>query len=144
MSTEPEKELIEVLSGDQGIFKNTLRLSREQVAGEPWNLAEPEAAANQRQSEAAAIPARAAHVTHALMEAWTTCDGSGPLTAAEICEYENPVEAPTVKHTASALREAKALGLVDGVPGLWFATGRAWELRRELEARAFAEQGEGL
>lgn len=125
MSAEPEKELLEVLSDGQGIFKNTLRLSREQA-------------------EAAAIPARAAHVTHALMEAWTTCDGSGPLTAAEICEYENPVEAPTVKHTASALREAKALGLVDGVPGLWFATGRAWELRRELEARAFAEQGEGL
>lgn len=91
-------------------------------------------------ANAAALPHRPARATYALMEAWTARDGSGPLTAAEVCEYDEPGAAWTVRHTAAALRHARRVGLVSLIPGpdgsgLWLATERAWEIRRALEDR---------
>lgn len=83
------------------------------------------------------IPPRTAHAVHALMEAWTNAGGSGPLTTAEICEYDS--EALTARDTAAALSQARRLGLADGARGLWFATDRAWEMRRVLEDRFLSE-----
>lgn len=42
----------------------------------------------------AALPGRVAHVT--------ARDGSGPLTASEVCEYDDPGSAQTVRHTGAA------------------------------------------
>ncbi|MGH3121083.1 MAG: hypothetical protein ACRDND_08625 [Streptosporangiaceae bacterium] len=83
------------------------------------------------------IPDRAAHVTHALMEAWSAAGGSAPVTTAEVCEYDS--EALTPRHTAAALIQARRLGLANGGRGLWFATDRAWAIRRVLEDRFLAE-----
>lgn len=83
------------------------------------------------------IPRRVAHVTHALMEAWTAVGGSAPVTTAEVCEYDS--EALSARHTAAALCRARDHGLAGGTGGLWFATPRAWELRRILEERTLAE-----
>jgi hypothetical protein len=77
------------------------------------------------------LPTRVAEVTHALMEAWTTAGGSAPLTVAEICVYDS--NALNVEYTRRALRQARTCGLTDGAGGLWFATSRAWEMRRELD-----------
>lgn len=79
------------------------------------------------------LPERTAQVVHALMEAWTAAEGSVPVTAAEVMVYDS--EALTVQSTAAALTSARRLGLADGMDGLWFATNRAWEMRRELEDR---------
>jgi hypothetical protein len=73
---------------------------------------------------------RVARVTHALMEAWAQA-GGGPLTAAEVCEYDS--EALTPVQTGIALSRARERGLADGARGLWFATDQAWAMRRELE-----------
>jgi hypothetical protein len=90
---------------------------------------------------AVGLPRRVAHVTHALMARWTDKDGSGPLTTAEICEYDS--EALTAAHTAAALTRARQLGLASSAgPGLWFATDRAWEMRRALENRFLSETGQ--
>lgn len=93
---------------------------------------------------AAELPARTAHALHALMEAWAAMDGSGPLTAAEVCEYDDPEAALTARHTAAALTHARKRGLASCAPGpdhkwLWLATERGWALRRALEDRFLAE-----
>jgi hypothetical protein len=87
--------------------------------------------------EASEIPQRVAHVTHALMESWTNTGGCGPVTTAEVCEWDS--EALTARNTASALVHARRLGLAGGGHGLWYATHRAWELRRALEDRFLGE-----
>jgi hypothetical protein len=88
-------------------------------------------------AEAASLSRRVAHSVHALMEAWTQAAGSGPLTAAEVVIYDGG--ALTSQHTAAGLAEARKLGLTDGRNGLWFATDRAWTLRRALEDRYVKE-----
>lgn len=77
------------------------------------------------------LPIRVAQVTHALMEAWSERHGNAPVKAAEVCIYD--AWALTPRHTAAALAQARQHGLADGRGGLWFATDRAWEIRRALE-----------
>jgi hypothetical protein len=77
------------------------------------------------------LPLRTARVVYALMEAWTGSGGSAPVTSAEVCEYDS--EALTIRHTSAALAQARRLGLADGCDDLWFATDRAWEMRRTIE-----------
>lgn len=88
--------------------------------------------------DAASLPKRVAHVTHALMEAWTQANGSCPVTTTEVMEYD--AEALTLGSTSSALTRAMRYGLADRVGrGLWFATEQGWKLRRDLEDRFLAE-----
>ena len=95
------------------------------------------------------LPARTAHVVHALMFGTEPGGGGayGPFTTAEVCVWDAPWEALTPRHTAAALRHAQRLGLVAYVPGgYWIPTNRALEQRRvfgerflrdeELEGRA--------
>lgn len=101
--------------------------SGKPVQGGRWHVIAGEAAA-------ADLPPRAAHVMHALMARWSDADGSGPLTAAEVCEYD--IEALTVRHTAAALARARQFGLAElAGPGLWTATNRAWMMRAAIEER---------
>jgi hypothetical protein len=92
--------------------------------------------------EAAALPPRVAHVTHALMARWRDLGGNGPLTAAEVCEYDS--EALSARATGTALAHARRFRLASCVPGpdgngLWWATDRAWEMRGALEDRFLRE-----
>jgi hypothetical protein len=86
--------------------------------------------------QAEELSLRVAQVAHALMEASTNA-GGGPLTAAEVCEYDG--EALSVHATAAALTHARRLRLADRFDGLWFPTNKAWELRRALEDRVLGE-----
>jgi hypothetical protein len=88
------------------------------------------------------VPLRAAQAAHALMEAWSADDGSGrgPLTAAQVHEYDRT--ALTVQSTGAALAHARRLGLVDGPPGLWFATAMGWSMRRILEDLVLGSEDE--
>jgi hypothetical protein len=92
-------------------------------------------AARKRHGHASSLPKRVAEVTHALMEAWTQTGGSAPVTTHEVWEYDS--RSLTLGSTSSALTRALRLGLADRAAprGLWFATSRAWEIRRELENR---------
>jgi hypothetical protein len=91
-------------------------------------------AARKRHGEVSRLPRRIAEVTHALMEAWTQAGGSAPVTTHEVLEYDS--RSLSSASTSSALRGAMRLRLADRAGrGLWFATSRAWELRREMEAR---------
>ena len=90
--------------------------------------------------EAAALPLRTAQALHALMARWRDAGGSAPITAAQVCEYDET--ALTVRHTAAALAHARRLGLADGYDGLWFATSAAWDMRKALEDRVLAEHDE--
>ena len=57
------------------------------------------------------LPRRVARVTHALLARANDSDGV-PVTAMEVCEYDSPVDAPTVAHTRRALRSRPACWLV--------------------------------
>lgn len=83
------------------------------------------------------LPARTAHVTHALIAAGSPRAGgsTGPLTAAEVCIFDAPWEALTPRHTGAALREAARVGLAAHAGPYWFPTGYAHELATELEER---------
>lgn len=86
-----------------------------------------------------ALPVRVAEVAHALMEAWTQSGGSVPVTTHEVWEYDT--RSPCLGSTSSTLARAMRYGLADRAAprGLWIATNRAWEIRRELEDRVLGE-----
>jgi len=88
------------------------------------------------------LPARTAHVTAALLEAWSEPGGPGPgpLKASEIVIYD--WEALDSHQTGAALAAARRCGLVDGIRGLWFATPKAHELKAALEDRSIRDQGD--
>jgi hypothetical protein len=65
------------------------------------------------------------------------------VTTTEVCEYDSPVDAPTVAHTRTALNRAMRYGLADrGGWNLWFPTNRAHHMRAALEAIARAQEAE--
>ena len=86
---------------------------------------------------AAELPPRVAHAVHALLARLRDASG-GPLTAAEVCEYDS--EALSVVSTGVALGHARRYGLADSWPAgragrVWTATRRAQDMRRDLEDR---------
>lgn len=87
------------------------------------------------------LPARTAHVAHALMEAsGPYAYGVGPRTAAEVCVYDAHWEALSVRHTGAALREAQRVGLAARAGRYWFPTGLAHEFAVALEARFLRDE----
>jgi hypothetical protein len=83
----------------------------------------------------AALPRRAAHAVHALLE--FQASAAMPATAAEVCVYDS--EAVSVRATAAALTHARRLGLVIFTGRYWLATPDAQNLRAVLEDRFLAE-----
>jgi hypothetical protein len=81
-----------------------------------------------------ALPARVAHVVHALMVCSINGLRYGPFTAAEVAVYDGP-EAFTPLHTGSALREARKRGLAVGWDGYWTASYAALDARSLFEER---------
>lgn len=93
-------------------------------------------------SRACELPRRVARVTHALLARTADNDG-GLVTTTEVCEYDSPVDAPTVDCTRRALHRAMRYGLADRAGWrLWFPTGRAWAMRAALEAAARGQEAE--
>jgi hypothetical protein len=82
----------------------------------------------------AGLTRRAAEVTQALIEAQTT-SGGAPVTVTEICIYAWPAAAAA---TEAALTEACQAGLAGQDGSRWYATGRAREIRTELEEWYYA------
>jgi hypothetical protein len=69
--------------------------------------------------------------------------GGGPVTTTEVCEYDSPIDAPTVAHSRTALNRAMRYGLADrAVWHLWVPTNRAHGMQAELEAIARAQEAE--
>lgn len=91
-----------------------------------------------------ALPRRAAHAVHALMEVRNdlTFGPYGPYKAAEIVLYD--AEAMSARGTAAALREAKKFGLAHYVgSGLWTASFLALEHRDDFETRYLRDTERG-
>lgn len=81
--------------------------------------------------DVAELPRRVAHATHALISRGR--DAGMPVTAAEVCEYDE--EAVSVRATAAALREASHKNLAMNLRGLWVPTALASSYREALERR---------
>lgn len=83
------------------------------------------------------LPARVAHVTHALLVS-AKGRGSVPVRASEIVVSD--WEALTVQDTVNALVRAKHEGLAVGAGGVWIATEKAHQVAEELEERSLADE----